>query len=158
MAQYGDQPFSQLQYCKRCCMPETNEGIQFDEFGICQSCQSMEQKMHIDWDEREKILRNILEDAKKNSTGPYDCVVGMGGGKDSTWLLHVLTKIYDVNPLAVTFSHRWYTETGKRNIENAIEKFDVDHIMFTPRRDVINKVAKKSLTAIGDACWHCHSG
>ncbi len=77
MNSFGTPPFPQLQYCKRCCMPETNEGIKFDEKGICQSCQSMEQKMHIDWDEREKILRKFFEEAKSKTKGPYDCVVGI---------------------------------------------------------------------------------
>lgn len=38
-----------IKYCTRCCMPETQEGIQFDSMGICTACQSSEQKMHIDW-------------------------------------------------------------------------------------------------------------
>jgi hypothetical protein len=41
---------------------------------------------------------------------------------------------------------------------NSLEKFNVDHIMFTPNRQLINKLAKKSLEAIGDTCWHCHAG
>ena len=50
------------------------------------------------------------------------------------------------------------TKTGRKNLMNAILKFDIDHINFTPRRNVINKLAKKSLSMIGDACWHCHAG
>lgn len=158
MSDYGKPLYPSLQYCKRCCMPETNEGIKFDEMGICQACQSAEQKIHINWAEREKELRKIFEQYKKNKKGPYDCIIGISGGKDSTFQLHVLTKIYGMNPLAVTFSHNWYTETGKQNLWNAVEKFNVDHLMFTPRRMSINKIAKKSLDMIGDACWHCHSG
>ena len=158
MSDYGKPLYPNLQYCKRCCMPETNEGIKFDEMGICQACQSAEQKIHINWAEREKELRRILEFHKENKKGPYDCVIGISGGKDSTFQLHVLTKVYGMNPLAVTFSHNWYTETGKQNLWNAVEKFNVDHLMFTPKRMSINKIAKKSLSIIGDACWHCHAG
>jgi len=35
---------------------------------------------------------------------------------------------------------------------------NVDHIMFTPNRDLVNRLAKRSLYAIGDSCWHCHAG
>ena len=45
-------------------MPETQEGLTFDELGICQACQSSEQKIHINWVERERVLRMLLEDAK----------------------------------------------------------------------------------------------
>ena len=38
----------------------------------------------------------------------------ISGGKDSFWQAHVLTKVYDMRPLAVTFSHNWYTEIGKK--------------------------------------------
>ena len=47
MSDYGKPLYENLQYCKRCCMPETNEGIVFDEFGVCQACQSAEQKIQI---------------------------------------------------------------------------------------------------------------
>ena len=58
------QPFAHLQYCVRCCIPQTQEGVIFDELGVCQACQSAEQKIHIDWTEREKVLRGILDKAK----------------------------------------------------------------------------------------------
>jgi len=139
-------------------MPETNEGITFDEMGICAACQSAEQKMHIDWNEKEKALRQIFETYKKKSNSNYDCIIGVSGGKDSTFQLHIVKNVYGLEPLCVTFSHNWYTETGKKNLTNLIEKFDVDHLMFTPKRGVIDKLAKKSLSVIGDACWHCHAG
>jgi len=159
MSEYGKPLYPNIKYCKRCCMPETVEGdMDFDELGICRICQSAEQKIHINWVEREKELRKILEQYKKNKKGIYDCVIGISGGKDSTFQLYILTQVYGMNPLAVTFSHNWYTETGKDNLWNAIEKFNVDHLMFTPKRMSINKIAKKSLSEIGDACWHCHAG
>jgi hypothetical protein len=50
------------------------------------------------------------------------------------------------------------SKTGTYNLQNALEKFNVDHIMFTPNRDLVNRIAKRSLPAIGDSCWHCHAG
>ena len=157
-ANLGKPLFRRLHYCTRCCMPETQEGVTFDALGLCQACQSSEQKMHIDWVAREKQLRKILEEARQRAGNNYDCIVPISGGKDSTFQLHVLTKVYGMKPLAVTFSHNWYSETGWYNLQNALEKFDVDHIMFTPNRALVNKLARRSLNAIGDACWHCHSG
>lgn len=158
MSEFGAPPYKNLQYCVRCCMPETTEGIFYDEMGICQACISAEQKMHINWAEREQNLRKILEEAKAKSGTNYDCLVPISGGKDSIFQLHVVTKIYGMKPLAVTWSHNWFSETGKYNLENAITQFNVDHIMMTPNRDLVNRLARRSLQKIGDSCWTCHAG
>lgn len=147
-----------IQYCTRCCLPATAEGLAFDEMGICQPCRSSEQKIHINWIEREKALKAILEKYKGVGPSGYDCIVPISGGKDSTFQLHILTKVYGLKCLAVTFSHNWYTETGKFNLQLCLDKFNVDHIMFTPNNALIGKLAKESLYKIGDSCWHCHSG
>jgi N-acetyl sugar amidotransferase len=139
-------------------MPETQEGLQFDQLGICQACQSSEQKIHINWVERELELRKVLDSAKANAGNNYDCILPISGGKDSVYQLHVLVNVYGMKPLAVTFSHNWYSETGWYNLQNALQEFNVDHIMFTPNRGLVNRIANRSLGAIGDACWHCHSG
>jgi N-acetyl sugar amidotransferase len=154
----GKPLFDKINYCTRCCIPETMEFQQFDEFGACNACRSSEQKMKIDWSVRQKSLEKILQDAKKKSGNNYDCVVPISGGKDSAFQLHILVKVYKLTPLAVTFSHNWWTETGKYNLENILEKLNVDHMMYTPNRGLINKLAKKSLKMIGDSCWHCHAG
>jgi N-acetyl sugar amidotransferase len=138
-------------------MPASNEGMQFDEMGICQACQSSEQKIRINWVEREKELKKIL-DHYKSLNNDYDCIIPISGGKDSTFQLHVLTKIYGMRALAVTFSHTWFSETGRYNLQNCLEKFDVDHIMFSPGRSLVNRLARQSLYKIGDSCWHCHAG
>lgn len=158
MQEYGKPLHENLRYCVRCCMPETSEGIIFDEMGICRGCQSSEQKMHIKWAEREKELRNILEQHKAKSGDNYDCLIPISGGKDSAFQMHALTKLYKVKPLAVTFNHNWLSETGKYNLWNMLEKTNIDHIMFTPNRSLVNRLAKKSLYKIGDSCWHCHAG
>ncbi len=152
------QPFQHLQYCVRCCIPQTQEGVVFDELGVCQACQSAEQKIHIDWTEREKVLRGILDQAKAQAGNNYDCIIPISGGKDSTFQLHVLTQVYGMKPLAVTFSHNWFSETGWYNLQNSLEQFNVDHVMFTPNRRLVNKLARHSLAGIGDSCWHCHAG
>lgn len=148
-----------IKYCIRCCMPETQEGQTLDEFGYCNVCVSSEDKMHIDWSARKDQLALILEKAKsENVDKQYDCIIPISGGKDSVYQLHVLVKEFGMRPLAVTFSHNWYSSVGMYNLFNCLEVFNVDHIMFTPRRNLVNALAKKSLGQIGDACWHCHAG
>ena len=152
------QPIKDLKYCTRCCFPETLEGITFDEFGICTACRSSEDKMQINWTQKEKELKKILEIFKKKSKSNYDCVLPISGGKDSFFQAHILVKKYKIKPLAVTFSHNWYSEVGVYNLQRCLQVFNLDHIQFTPARNLVNKFAKKSISSIGDSCWHCHSG
>ena len=158
MTKLGEPLFTNLEYCKRCCLPSTADGLAFDEMGMCQPCRSSEQKNHINWIEREKALRVILGQYRGKSKSGYDVIVPISGGKDSIYQLYVLTEIYKMRCLAVTFSHNWYTETGKHNLKVALESFNVDHVMFTPNHKTINKLAKESIYRIGDSCWHCHAG
>jgi N-acetyl sugar amidotransferase len=155
---HDEKPIPDLVYCTRCCMPETQEGVTFDELGVCTACRSSEEKMHINWIAREKELRRILAEAQAKAGDNYDCVLPISGGKDSFFQAHVLVNIYKIKPLAVTFSHNWFSETGFYNLQRCLEVFNLDHLQFTPARGLVNKLARKSLVSIGDACWHCHSG
>ena len=146
----------ELQYCTRCCLPETMEGITFDDFGVCTPCRSSEEKMHINWKNKQSELIEILNKFKNKNY--YDCLLPISGGKDSTFQAYVLKKVYKINSLAVTHGTNWMSLTGRYNLENCINKFNLDHLFFLPNRNTINKVAKRSPELIGDACWHCHIG
>ena len=147
---------NKLKYCTRCCQPETMEGIKFDELGICTSCRSSEEKMDINWKNKEIELKNIVDSYRTKDY--YDCLLPFSGGKDSTFQAHILKKKYKLNPLVVTHGNNWLSLTGRYNLENSLRKFNFDHLFFLPNRNLINKVAKKSSKVIGDACWHCHIG
>lgn len=146
----------QLKYCTRCCIPETMEGINLDEVGICVPCRSSEEKMHINWEERQRGLSGLIDSFRRADY--YDCMFPMSGGKDSMFQGHLLRQILKVTPLAVTHGQNWLSLTGRYNLENCLQKFDLDHIIFIMNRAVIGRMARKSLSAIGDACWHCHIG
>jgi len=152
----GSPIFKKINYCSRCCLPETWEGISFDNEGICTICKSAEDKMIIEWKNKERELNKIFNKHKNNNY--YDCLLPISGGKDSTFQSYVLTKKYNLNPLAITHGQNWFSITGRENLENCLNKFDLDHIFFCASRKKINNVAKSSLKMIGDACWHCHIG
>ena len=60
----------------------TRPRISFDKKGFCNACQWMEEKKSLNWEEREKLLKKILSEAKKNKKGNFDCLVPVSGGKD----------------------------------------------------------------------------
>lgn len=114
--------------------------------------------MRIDWKERDRALRRLFDKYRGNGSSGYDCICPISGGKDSAFQLYLLTQVYNMKPLAVTFSHNWFSETGRKNLQTCLETFDVDHLMFTPSRGLVNRTARHSLKMIGDTCWHCHAG
>ncbi len=91
--------------------------IHFDEEGICDACRFAEKKKNtIDWDEREKQLRELL-DRHRSTDGSYDCIVPGSGGKDSFYASHILRTKYGMHPLTVTWAPHIYTEWGWKNFQ-----------------------------------------
>ena len=74
-----------MKVCKKCIQPDTRPKVYFNEEGICGACLWEEEKKSIDWGSREKELLDIVKWAKKNTKSNYDCVIGVSGGKDSTF-------------------------------------------------------------------------
>jgi len=150
--------FKGLKYCTRCIMPETVEGQKFDKDGVCITCQAQEAKKEVNWGHKKDELAKIIKKAKSKAGNNYDCIIPISGGKDSIYQIHVMIKEFGVKPLCVTFNHNWFTSTGWYNLQNCLETFELDHVMFTPNRRLVNKIARRSVEIIGDACWHCHAG
>ena len=72
------------QRCSRCLYPlTTRPSITFDEEGICSGCRTDEKKAVIDWAGRLEKLKELVEPYK--GRGDYDCIIGVSGGKDSTF-------------------------------------------------------------------------
>lgn len=153
-----------MRRCTRCVLPETYAGIEFDENGVCNVCRIVEERDKRKteyWDKKEREFRAILEKYKEQAErqgNPYDCIVPFSGGKDSTYTLYTLTRIYNMTPLAVTFNHLFFRDIIKKNQQNILKKLGVDHIMFTPNWHVVKKICRKSFEITGDFCWHCHCG
>ncbi|MBM9501948.1 N-acetyl sugar amidotransferase [Leptospira sp. 201903071] len=135
----------EIGFCKRCVIsnqrpnstPEyshTKESkkitIHFDEEGICDACRVSEQKQKIDWEEREKQLRELC-DRHRSKDGSYDCIVPGSGGKDSFYAAHMLKYKYGMHPLTVTWAPHIYTEWGWKNFQSWIHA-GFDNFLCTP--------------------------
>ena len=117
-----------IQICNRCVYDETVPLITFDEDGICNYCH-----MHDDLDRRypsgeegENYLVQLAAEMKESSKGKkYDCVVGVSGGCDSSYLIVKLIEL-GLKPLAVHFDNTWNSEIATQNIYKVLNKLNVD--------------------------------
>jgi N-acetyl sugar amidotransferase len=114
--------------CKRCVLDSTVPGIDFDENGVCIYCH-LHDKLEKEWpqgDKGEKVLADLIAKMKSMGKGKrYDCIVGVSGGTDSTYLLY-LTKKWGLRPLAVHFDNGWDSEIAVHNIKKSISSLQVD--------------------------------
>jgi N-acetyl sugar amidotransferase len=131
-----------MRICNKCIQPDTRPGIFFDENGICGACIWNEEKLNIDWTEREKKLHDIADWAKKTSKSNYDCAIGVSGGKDS--MLQALTArdILGLRCLLVNTEPDGITEVGKHNIEN-LKNLGFDVISIRPNPKLMRKFVKR---------------
>lgn len=140
-----------MRYCKKCLQPDTRPGIVFNEAGVCYACIYEKEKGSIDWDKREAELRNIVEKARLEAKqrGTYDCVVGVSGGKDSTFQAIYAKEKLGLNVLLVNCVPENITEVGKYNIENLVAK-GFDMIQMRPNPKVMKELTKKSFFENGN--------
>lgn len=138
-----------MKYCKKCLQPDTRPGIVFDEHGVCAACNYQEQVYNtIDWESRQKELHEIAEWAKSKKA-PFDCVIGVSGGKDSTFQALYAKEKLGLHVLLVNCEPDAITEVGKKNIENLINKgFDCIKIRTNPK--VCRLLARKSFFEYGN--------
>lgn len=123
-----------LDYCNRCVYPEIAVNLDIDDEGICSACQVFEEMETIDaalWAPRKEKLTQILETARKNTPGDYDCIIPVGGGKDSYWQVHVVKEL-GFDPLLVTYHGNNYLPEGQRNLREWLRSLTVIIIFFTP--------------------------
>ena len=141
-----------MRYCKHCLQPDTRPGSVFDEEGVCFACRYEESKVNIDWAEREAELQAFADEAKAESKkrgNIYDCIIGVSGGKDSTFQAVYAKERLGLNPLLINCMPDEITEIGRKNIDN-LNHLGFDIISIRPNPIVARKLARKSFYERGN--------
>jgi N-acetyl sugar amidotransferase len=143
-----------MRYCASCILPDTRPGLKIGADGVCSACRSHGQAApSVDWAERRERFASVVERARSLGR-PYDCVIPVSGGKDSTW--QVVTCLeWGLRPLAVTWRTPGRTELGERNLRNLIE-LGVDHIDFTIAPQVERRFVLRTLERLGTPAVPMH--
>ena len=118
-----------LKICKKCIYDETVPSISFDDEGICNYChQTDELKNEFDTgtEKGEERIDNIIKKIKFDGRNKkYDCVVGVSGGTDSSYMVYWAVK-KGLRPLAVHYDNTWNTSIATENIRKVLGKLNVD--------------------------------
>jgi len=131
--------------CKRCIYDERVSGISFDDEGICNYCrqvESLETQYGTGQPTGEAMLSQIIKEIKsKGKNNPYNCVVGVSGGTDSSYLLMKSVE-WGLRPLAVHYDNTWNSAVATENIRKITSALNVDlytHVVDNKEVDDIKK-------------------
>jgi len=117
------------QVCTNCLMDTTDPKIVFDEQGVCDLCNDYNNniKPKIDYPKLNVTLQNTIEKIKEEGKGKdFDCLLGVSGGVDSSYMLHIAVNEYGLRPLVFHVDGGWNSEIGVNNIQVMIDKLNLD--------------------------------
>lgn len=120
---------SPYRICCNCVMDTTDSAIVFDANGVCDHCNTFFTKTRPNWhpDERgRRELEAMVEKIKSEGKGKdFDCIIGMSGGIDSSYLTYVATQ-FGLRPLVFHVDAGWNSQIAVNNIEKLVDKLGLD--------------------------------
>ncbi|MBZ8138326.1 hypothetical protein CLD22_00225 [Rubrivivax gelatinosus] len=130
-----------MKSCHICLLPSQAEGANLDSSGVCQFCRDHVPKERHNAEAlrlaREADLERAIAECR--GRGEYDCLVPLSGGKDSIYLIYKLKVEYGLRVLAHTTDID-IGEIAWSNIRRAVEKLDVEHVVYRPSTDFYRRL------------------
>ena len=118
--------------CTRCIFDKTIPNIAFDAEGVCSYCAQIDELAdRFPNDGRGAFkLQEIVDRIKQAGKGKkYDAIIGVSGGCDSSYLMHLMKAKYGLRLLAVHFDNTWNSTIATENIHALTDALDID--LFT---------------------------
>lgn len=123
---------NKYQICKNCVMDTSDSRITFDNKGVCEHCSNFHNNLEETWLDsinslRKDELKNIASKIKKRGLkNKYDCIIGISGGTDSSFMLHYIVTELKLRPLVFHVDGGWNTKSAVVNIHNLVKKLNLD--------------------------------
>lgn len=121
---------AKYQICTNCVMDTSDSKITFDENGVCDHCTTFYRKVLPHWhtDERgRQTLVKIVEKIKRaGSEKDFDCIIGMSGGIDSSYLTYIAKEQLGLRPLVFHVDAGWNSQEAVNNIERMVDRLGLD--------------------------------
>lgn len=118
------------QVCEHCVMDTSDEHIVFDENGVCVRCREYEKSILSSWNHgkgHEAELRALINDIKRQGQGKqYDCILGLSGGLDSSYMLHLAVKEWGLRPYVFHIDAGWNLPVATDNINKICNKLGLE--------------------------------
>ena len=119
------------QICSNCVMDTTDSKIVFDEYGVCDHCNTFYKDIKPYWnpesEENKRKLEQIVEKIKQDGKErEFDCIIGMSGGIDSSYLVYLAKEKLGLRPLVFHVDAGWNSDTAVHNIEKIVDKLGLD--------------------------------
>lgn len=120
---------NEYKVCTHCVMDTSDKNLVFDENGVCDRCNEFEQRIKKWWnygEGHEVELKTILDEVKKAGAGKeYDCILGLSGGLDSSYMLHLAVTEWGLRPFVFHVDAGWNLPVAEKNIRKICEKLGV---------------------------------
>lgn len=111
-------------------MDTSDSAITFDEHGVCDHCRDFDRHVKPNWHDDERgreLLLDIVESIRERGRGrEFDCILGLSGGLDSSYMLHMLVTEFDLRPLVFHVDGGWNTDIAVNNIQMLVQKLGLD--------------------------------
>ena len=121
------------QICNRCVMDTSDPEITFDNHGFCNHCTEFiheTSKNIYNGKETDLQLEKIVSEIKrKGKQNKYDCLIGVSGGVDSTYVAYLTHKL-GLRTLAVHLDNGWNSEEAVLNIKNLCNRLKIDYSSY----------------------------
>lgn len=118
------------QICSNCVMDTTDSAIEFDADGVCDHCRGFKKDVLPNWHpdaKGEAIFREMAERIRASGKGKlFDSIIGLSGGLDSSYLLHLAVTKFGMRPLVFHVDGGWNTDIAVNNIQMLVEKLGLD--------------------------------
>lgn len=119
-----------VRVCSRCVMDTTATEIFFDDNGVCNFCHhydtNLVNEVFSNKDGEEKIDKLIAEIKERGKNSQYDCLIGISGGVDSSYVAYLVKKKYGLRVFAVHLDNGWNSELAVANVEQILKRLDID--------------------------------
>ena len=135
--------------CKKAVWDTTIPGIQFDKNGISNYAKMFEhfiklyprgEKGQQEWEDIVKVIKH------KGRNKKYDCIIGVSGGTDSSYLLYIAKK-YNIRPLAVNLDNGWSSDIAVKNIKKVTSALNIDLETYVINYEEVKAVLRSYLKA-----------
>ncbi len=152
---WSPRPTDPSHHCVRCGLPSNVPGIDFDGDGVCATCHSYDRikDQAAAYFRTTDDLRAIRDRARAASTGPYDCLHLLSGGKDSTYALYQLVES-GFRVRTMTLDNGFISDGAKDNVRRSVADLGVDHEFVTS--EVMNDIFRDSLERHSNVCHGCY--